>query len=82
MSETLSRVTTIGLYSIYDVVAGKYGPPFCAASLALAQREARVLVMGLPEHIRKDYSLVSLGIFNDATGGIEPLMQLEVYDAV
>lgn len=63
----------LGLYSIFDQVAGDYGPPFLARNQAAALRSARSLVVDSKSD-PQDYRLVHLGYFDTLKGELRSEM--------
>jgi len=61
------------IFSVYDVAAGAHLPPFFMPNRATAERRFKQSCND-PSHqfciAAEDYTLMSLGIFNDANGEI------------
>lgn len=58
------------LYSVYDKTADEYGPVFQAVNDGVAKREYNRL--GIPESLKKEYSLHKIGYFDSKTGDVVP----------
>lgn len=70
------------LYAIYDSVAATYAPPFIQTNDRLAERSFRDLVNDPASRVNKnpgDYSLVTLGTFDDETGELEKLPTVRLF---
>lgn len=79
-SQTSLSITATPLYSVFDVVAQEYGPPFLSKSDATALRVFRNMIS--KEHILgTDYKLFRLGHFYAETGDITAGLE-EVHCAV
>lgn len=60
-----------GVYSIFDTVAGVYGPLFEAINERVAIRNYNTVISRVNEDCKADYKLYKLGVFNAKTGDIE-----------
>lgn len=62
------------LFSVFDVKADSYSPPFAAPTVGHAMRSFQQLAEdknGLPGKYPGDFKLVELGTFNDVTGNLQ-----------
>lgn len=61
----------MNLYSLMDLAADEYGPPFIAKTNEVALRQFKQLIGTVPADSRTDYRLVLIGTFDVATGDVE-----------
>lgn len=67
-------------YTLHDVKALTYSPPFYQTNHALAVRMCKDLVADINTTVGRhpaDYKLYCVGTFDDATGKLEPLNIIE-----
>lgn len=63
------------VFSIYDVKAEVYNPPFCMKTLGLAKRTFQDMATDSKSQISKypdDYALFEIGTYDDSIGLMEP----------
>lgn len=68
-------INSISLYTIYDVAAESYGPPFCAKTDAVATRMFSTLMKN-EQASSLEYALYRIGSYDDSTatiGSIKPV---------
>lgn len=66
------------LYSIYDMMANKYGPIFEAFNDEVATRQYCLLLDKIDKRFRKDYKLYSIGSFDFQNGRLDPFERPEM----
>lgn len=59
------------LYTVRDVPAQQYSPPFPARNAAVATRVMREMLKNVPTHLLPEYELYQVGSFCDASGTVE-----------
>ena len=60
------------LYSVLDVPAEQFSPPFPARNNAIAGRVMDEMLKNVPEHLKCEYRLYKVGIWDDNNGNIVP----------
>lgn len=79
------RVPVINIYGIFDVLAGRYFPPFVSDNDQTARRMFSQMVRNPESDLARnpqDYRLFLLGDFDPIDGQIDPLLQpMHVADA-
>lgn len=63
--------TVYKLYSVYDMMATKYGPIFEALNDEVASRQFCLLLDKVDKRFRKDYMLYCIGAFDIQNGQLE-----------
>lgn len=61
----------IGVYTIYDTVAGIYGPLFESVNERVAIRNYNTVISKVNEECKADYKLYKIGNFNQKTADFE-----------
>lgn len=56
------------LYSVLDVPAEQFSPPFPARNNAIASRVMEEMLKNVPEHLKCEYRLYQVGIWDDNNG--------------
>lgn len=69
------------LYSVYDITAGTYSEPFCAAANEVAIRNFRFTMMKYDDFFVKDMKLYCIGEFDNVTGSVDSYTSPEVIDS-
>lgn len=68
--------TLVGLFSIYDIIAEEYNPPFVAKNLKTAIRSIRESVQNNKQNLLaihpEDYKLVHIADFDNSDASIYP----------
>jgi len=64
------------LFSVKDLVAREFGPPFMSKNKDVALRQFKLIIKDVPEP--DEYALYSLGEFDPDTGEIKSNEPLEV----
>jgi len=59
------------LYSVLDVPAEQFSPPFPARNEAIAGRVMDEMLKNVPEHLKCEYRLYKVGIWDDVKGKLE-----------
>lgn len=70
----------LGLYSVYDITAMVYSPPFCAVNDEVAKRVFQQLVASDPTAMiaryPKDFIVKRVGSFDDALGDVSSTLHV------
>lgn len=83
MEDTISNVTQMNIYSIYDKVAGECGPLFEASNDGVAIRKFRQVMESASIEEKNDYQLLMVGFVSRKRGGqieIVPSVEIKIMD--
>lgn len=61
------------LYSVLDVPAEQFSPPFPARNTAIAGRVMDEMLKNVPEHLKCEYRLYQVGSWDDVAGTLAPV---------
>lgn len=79
-------MSILNAYTLYDVKALTYNPPFFTANHGLAKRMLQELVTDTNTTVGRhpsDFKLYQIGVYDDNTGDLAPLKIMEhVVDAI
>lgn len=64
------------LYSVLDVPAEQFSPPFPARNTAIAGRVMDEMLKNVPEHLKCEYRLFQVGSWDDVAGTLAPVLFL------
>lgn len=83
MEDTISNLTQMNIYSIYDKIAGECGPLFEAANDGVAIRKFRQVMDSASIEEKNDYQLLLVGFVSRKRGGqieIVPSVEVKILD--
>lgn len=64
------------VYSLKDLTAEEFGPPFVAVNDGIAKRQYKQ--MGIPDALKNEYELHMIGTYDSKTGDIVPEIQYQL----
>lgn len=73
-----NRTDITNLYTVYDILAEKYGPVFESVNDAVATRQFRNMLKDMPDISKEDFQLVKLGYFDRQESKIVPDDEIKI----